>query len=36
MSRPIVIFTDSGSDITAQELQDHQVKRIPMSLTFEG
>ena len=36
MSRPIVILTDSGSDITPQELRDHQVKLVPMSLTFEG
>ena len=36
MARPIVILTDSGSDITASELQEHNVKRIPMSLTFEG
>ena len=36
MGRPIVILTDSGSDITSQELQVHNVKRIPMSLTFEG
>ncbi len=36
MSRPIVILTDSGSDITPEELQARNVKLIPMSLAFEG
>ena len=36
MSRPIVILTDSGSDITPAELQARNVKLIPMSLAFEG
>lgn len=33
MSKPIVIYTDSASDITPQERQDLHVGLIPMSLT---
>ncbi len=36
MPRPILILTDSASDITPQELQDLKVKLVPMSLTFDG
>lgn len=36
MARPIVILTDSASDISPQELQDLKVKLVPMSLAFGG
>ncbi len=36
MARPIVILTDSASDISPQELQDLNVKLVPMSLAFNG
>lgn len=36
MARPIVILTDSASDISPQELRDLNVKLVPMSLAFNG
>ncbi len=36
MDQPIVILTDSASDITPEEIQARDVKLIPMSLAFEG
>lgn len=36
MAKPIVIYTDSASDITPQELRDWNVGLVPMTLAFEG